>query len=349
MNDLENIVCRTVKKYQMIESGDAIVLGVSGGPDSIAMLHIFSKYHKEWNIQIYVAHIHHGLRENATKDEMYLQEFCKKYDIPLFVKHAKIKEVAQSQKIGIEEAGRKIRYDFFSEVMKQVNANKIAIAHNQNDHVETMIMNCLRGCGINGLKGILEKNGLYIRPLIKASRKEIEGYCKEEKLNPRHDESNDENIYTRNKIRNLVIPYIQKEFNPNIIETMTRLSEIVKEEMEYLDKVAQKSYQEIQEKSVDLEKQKEKKENEKQVCDEGKMATIILNLRQFNCLDIVLRKRICLLAIADTIGDTLGIEKIHIDDVIKLCQNNIGNKYIMPNKRIKVFVKKNKIYFIKAL
>ena len=244
---LEQKILEFVTKYGLIEEGDKIVLGVSGGPDSICMLDIVDKISQEKLIdfEIVVAHINHGLRENAILDEKFVEEFCKEKEIPFFVKHSNIQEIAKEEKKGLEETGREVRYKFFDEIMKKTVSNKIAIAHNLNDKIETIMMNLLRGSGLKGLIGIEEKNGKYIRPLIETAREDIEKYLKENKIEARHDESNDENIYTRNKIRNIVIPYIQKEFNPNIIETINRLSDIVKEEEQYLQNETEKVYRQI--------------------------------------------------------------------------------------------------------
>ena len=145
--------------------------------------------------------------------------------------------MANNNKIGTEEAGRKIRYEFFEQIGIKTNAQKIAIAHNKNDNVETIIMNALRGASISGLKGIQPSNGKIIRPLIECSRDEIEEFCREFNLNPKIDKTNFENIYTRNKIRNIVIPYIKKEFNSNIIETLNRLSYTVRKEDSFIEKI----------------------------------------------------------------------------------------------------------------
>ena len=148
-----------------------------------------------------------------------------------FVKKENVTYLAKQQKKGTEEIGRQIRYEFFNEILTETDSNKIATAHNSNDRAETVILNILRGSGISGLKGIeVMREQKYIRPLIDINRTDIEKYCKENGLNPRYDESNDENIYSRNKVRNIIIPYIKKEFNPNIIKTINRLSAVETEE-----------------------------------------------------------------------------------------------------------------------
>lgn len=281
------------------------------------------------NFKILVCHINHGIRENAKLDEEYVKAFCEKLSVPFFVLHANVLEEAKEKKLGVEETGRIIRYKFFEEIMQKEHFNKIAIAHNKIDNVETIIMNVLRGSGTSGLKGIEAKSGKYIRPLIEISRDEIEAFTA--KYNPRHDESNDENEYTRNKIRNIVIPYVKKEFNPNIVETITRISSISKEETEYLEKVTKEAYKKI---------------CEEEVYNGQNKSTIILDLKAFNLEDKIIRKRIILYSIKEIFGSTKGIEKVHIDDIIKLCSNNIGNKYLTPNKNTKIVIKNKKIYIM---
>ena len=200
-------VIQTIKKYNLINSGDKIVLGVSGGPDSIAMLDILNQLKDEMNFEIYVVHINHNIRgKDADEDEEYVKKFCEKYNIKFFAKKIDVPAIAKNKKIGTEEAGRKVRYEYFEEILKETKSNKIAIAHNKNDKVETIIMHLLRGSGIPGLKGIEPIRGnKFIKPLIECDRQEIEKYCRENNLQPRIDKTNFENEYTRNKIRNIVI------------------------------------------------------------------------------------------------------------------------------------------------
>lgn len=332
---LEQKIFDFVTKYKLVEDGDKIVLGVSGGPDSICMLDILHKVSKKINFKIVVAHINHGLRENAILDEKFVEEFCNQRDIEFFVKHADVAKESKEQKRGLEETGRIVRYDFFDEISEKVGGNKIAIAHNENDNVETVIMNLLRGTGIRGLVGMEKKTKKYIRPLIETKRFEIEAYLAQNNIIARHDESNDENIYTRNKIRNLVLPYIEKEFNPNIVTAFSRLSEIAKEQEEYLDRVTCESYKKICTEEINLTNDYE--------YNKSNNAEIVLDLKMFNTLDKLIQKRIILYSINKIFGTTKCIEKIHIDDIIKLCNNNIGNKYLTPNKNTKIVTKKKQL------
>lgn len=325
---LEEKVLETINKYHLIEKNDHIVLGVSGGPDSTCLFHIFLELQKQIKFTFVVCHINHKIREEADEDEQYVENMCKIHNIPFFVKREQIIDIAKKQKIGTEEMGRKVRYEFFNEILKQQNANKIATAHTKNDLSETVLMNLLRGTGLSGLKGIEPKReNKYIRPLIECEKQEIDEYCKEKRLEPKIDKTNFENIYTRNKIRNKLIPYLKEEFNPNIIESLARMSEIISNEDKYIENLTKKYYNEIFINKSETE--------------------IILDLKKFNNLDLVIKNRIVLYTITTLFNSSAGIEKKHIEDIIKLCGNNIGNKYLIPNKKIKILIKNRKIFFIK--
>ena len=326
INMLKEQVLNTIKKYDLINENDKIICGVSGGPDSICMLDILKDLKEEFKFELIVCHVNHLIREDAISDEDYVVNYCKVNNIKYYVKRIDVKKYADNNKQGTEEAGRNVRYEFFEEILQKEGANKIAIAHNKNDKIETIIMNMLRGSGISGLKGIEPKReNKYIRPLIETERTSIEEYCEEKNLRPRIDKTNFINDCTRNKIRNVVIPYIKNEFNPNIINTMDRLSSIIEEENRYLEKI-----------TIDVfEKLKIKEEK----------GHLVLKLKEFNKQDIVIKKRLILYAINKTIGNVQNIEKVNINDIIKLCEKNIGNKYLMPNKNIKILVNKNQIFF----
>ena len=243
---MKDKILQTIKKYNLIEKGDSIVIGVSGGPDSICLLNILNELKEELNFKIYVAHINHLIRKEADEETEYVKSLCKNIGVECFTKKIDVVKIAKESKMGTEEAGRKIRYDFFEKVLKNTDSNKIATAHNNNDKVETIIMNILRGSGISGLKGIEAiRDQKYIRPLINTDRESIEKYCEENNLEPKIDETNKENIYTRNKVRNVVIPYIKKEFNQNIIKTINRLSIVATEENDYLMKITKQEYANI--------------------------------------------------------------------------------------------------------
>lgn len=335
---VEEQVYNCIKKYNLIEKGDNIIVGVSGGPDSICLLYVLNVLKEKLGITIKVANINHMLRKEADEETRYVEDFCENLGIECFIKKINIEEISKKEKIGTEEAGRNARYEFFNEVANITKANKIATAHNSNDNAETVFLNIIRGSGASGLKGIEPiRENKYIRPLIETSREEIEKYCLENNLKPKIDKTNLESIYKRNKIRNNLLPYIQKEFNPNIVKTINRLSEVVAEENEYMEKITKQTFDKIFIKAETIE------------CKKNKLNTyeqIALDLKKFNSLELVIKRRVILYTISKVCGNTAGIEKVNIDEIIKLCQKNIGNKYLKPNKNIKVLIKNKKIFFI---
>ena len=332
---MEEKILKTIKKYNLISNGDKIVVAVSGGPDSMCLLNILKNLRPKFSTELFVAHINHMIREEADSETEYVKNYCEKNNIKCFIKRANVLEMAKEQKKGTEEMGRIVRYDFFEYVANEVSANKIAIAHTENDNAETILMNLMRGASLEGLKGIEPIRGKYIRPLIECNREEIEKYCEINKLDPKFDKTNNDNTYTRNKIRNLLIPYIKKEFNPNIIETLNRLAVLARQDATYFNKIVKESYADIllYENINNLIENLEKH--------------IILDLKKFNKLEYVKKARVLLYTINKLLGTTKGIEKINIEDMIKLCEKNIGNKYLIPNKNVKIFVKKGKIFFTK--
>ena len=324
---MENFVLDYIKKNNLIRENDKILVAVSGGPDSICLLNILYNIKERLKIELYVAHVNHLIRKEAKSDAEFVKEFCDSKNIEFFYKECDVKEKAQTEKISTEEAGRNARYEFFEEIANKYNINKIAIGHNKNDLAETLIMNILRGTGTQGLKAILNKNGKYIRPLLDVDREKIEEYCEKNNLKPRIDLTNFENNYTRNKIRNIVIPYVKKEFNPNIVETLTRLSQIATEEQDFINLEVEKAYKKIL--------LSEESEN------------IKISGKKFVEIHTAIQKRTILYIINRLFGNTKQIEKKHIEDIIKLINKNIGNKYLTPNKNLKVSIKKGIVEFKK--
>ena len=313
-----NKVKETIQKFDLIDENDKVVVGVSGGPDSLCLLHIL--YTLKYNIV--VCHINHGLRENANIDEKFVADFCDKHGIQYFIKRVNLSDKNTLNGMSTEEAGRKVRYDFFKEIMLKEGASKIATAHNLNDNIETILLNIFRGSGVIGLKGIEANSGKIIRPLIECSREEIETYCRNNDLKPRHDESNDDTKYTRNKVRLELLPYIEKNINSNVSSAVLRMSQIVSEEEDFAEYEINKAYEEIS------------------IIDENK---VVISLKKFNQLHNFLKKRIILKAIYGVLGNTKDIGKVHIDDIVKMCENNIGGKFLTPNKNVRVSILNHKI------
>ena len=233
-----------IKENSMIKNGDKVLVALSGGPDSVCLLHILSELRELLHIEVYAAHVNHCLRgESALKDEAYVEELCKNLNIKCFVKRVDINKISEEQNISTEMAGREERYKFFEELKNEYSLDKIAIAHNANDQAETLIMRALRGTGIEGLVGIKPvRDGIFIRPILILRRKEIEEYCEINNLNPRIDETNLEEIYSRNKIRLKAIPFIEENFNPDIVTTLNRLAYSCSKDVEFIQEEVEKRF-----------------------------------------------------------------------------------------------------------
>jgi len=229
-------VLSTIEKYHMIKKGDRILVGVSGGADSLALLHILVHLQASLSIQVYAAHVNHGLRgDEAKADALFVEEKCREWGVPFFLKEEDVHHLSKVWRISEESAGRVVRYQFFEQVLNEIGGHKIALAHHRDDQAETILHHIIRGTGMKGLQGMSPvRDGKYIRPLLEVSRAEIEEYCRKNKLEFRVDRTNQESCYTRNKIRHLLIPFIAKEFNPNISETLVRMAEILREEEDFL-------------------------------------------------------------------------------------------------------------------
>lgn len=216
-----------VKKHQLISDGDRIIVGVSGGIDSVVLLDILNDYRQPHGLEIAVAHVNYHLRgEESNEDERFVLSLCENYGIPCFVHSVDTHSFMVQHKLSVQVAARNIRYKFYETVKILKNYNKIAVGHNANDNAETVIMNLLRGSGANGLGGIPVRRGDIIRPLLFAERKDIEQYARLKSLSSRLDSSNTKDYYTRNFIRKSLLPQIQERVNPNIINTLNKTAEI---------------------------------------------------------------------------------------------------------------------------
>ena len=220
-----------VAKRNMIQKGDKLVVGVSGGADSICLLFVLMELQKKLAFEMVVVHVNHGLRgESADADEAYVRKVCKEHDITCEVYRENVDLIAKERKQSTEEAGRDVRREAFGHTMEKHGGTKIALAHHMNDSVETFFMNLARGTGIQGMGGIRPIAGVYIRPLLCLERREIEEFLREKNIPYCTDSTNEEDDYTRNRLRNHVIPYLEKEVNARTVahigETMSRLQEL---------------------------------------------------------------------------------------------------------------------------
>lgn len=310
-NNIKDRFLSFIKEKQLIREGDKIVVALSGGPDSVCMLSLLCSIREEINIQIVAAHVNHMLRgEEADGDEEYARNLCKLLNVRFFVKREDISKLAKEKKISLEVAGRLVRYKFFDEILEQLSFNKIAVAHNANDQAETVLMRIMRGTGLEGLGGILvERDNKYIRPILFMNREEIEEYCSDKALNPHIDYTNLEKIYSRNKVRLDILPYMKQNFNPNIIETINRMSQLLQEDNDFIQGEVNKVY-------------------EANCTKHGKSIVIHNDLFKEHSSII---KRVIRKALFNTNNNNLDIEMKHIEDILELSTLGTNKRIDLPN------------------
>ena len=296
---------------KLINTGDKILVALSGGPDSVCLLNLLIEMKGEFNIEVGAAHINHMLRgDEAYADEEYVKRVCELNDIPCFIKRVDINRVSKEKGISSEMAGREERYNFFDEIRTKYLYDKVALAHNANDQAETVLMRLMRGSGLEGLTGIKAKRDeIYIRPILGCDRSEIESYCMEKGLKPRIDKTNLENIYSRNKVRLELIPYIRENFNTDIINTLNRIARLLEKDSEFIQCYVDEA---IEKCCVFNEK-------------------LIIRSELFELKEAILTR-----AIKNSImrfsQKYYNIEMKHIHDIVYLQNNKSGSKISLPNE-----------------
>lgn len=231
-------VLNYIKDNNLLKNGETVICAVSGGADSVCMLHILTEIKKELSLKLCVAHLNHGLRGlDADRDEHFVKELAEHYGLPFYSKKTDVYALSQELKVSCEEAGRIARYDFFDELKTSLNADKIATAHNADDNIETVLMRLVRGTDLKGLTGIPVCNDSdVIRPVLCLKRCEIEDHIKCNGLGFVTDSTNFENDFSRNKIRNIIIPFLKKEFNENFQDVFLSEIETFSEANNYIEK-----------------------------------------------------------------------------------------------------------------
>ena len=321
VNNIINIVKNNIVENSLVKKGDKIVVAVSGGPDSMCLLDTLYRLKDELEFSILVAHVNHGIRIESDLEKEYVEKYCKERNIPFFYLKVDVPKLSKEKKISEETCGRMVRYDFFEKVRLENNADLIAVAHNLNDNIETILLNQIRGCGLKGLIGMDFKFNNIIRPLLTIEKKDILVYNNELELHPCFDKTNEEDIYLRNKIRLQLIPYL-KELNPNFVTNISRMRNILKEDNDFIEEYT----------NIVFDKVIIKIDNSK----------IVFDFSKFMNEHKSIQKRIIRKIIEKKISNLDGIENIHVLDIIKLLNNNIkGKKYIIGNKFTIEIIKKN--------
>jgi len=315
-------VKKTIREYKLLERNDKILVAYSGGVDSTVLFHLLLELREEWSFELFLAHFNHMLRLKAEEDEKFVRRMSREYSLPLFVRREDIRAYARSRALNIEEAGRKLRYDFLKKKAREIGGAKVATGHTMTDQAETFLMRLLRGSGPRGLSGIFPVvEGIIVRPLIQVKREDIEAYLKKKGLEFCIDESNTDRRYLRNRIRLDLLPYIKENFEPKIMTRLSRIASIIREEDSFLERIAKEKAQ----RSI------LKRDNQ-----------IYLDHKSLSSLSRALRRRIVRDFISMLRGDLRGISFEDVESILSL-----GEGKEFPLKRNIVLRRENGQIFVK--
>lgn len=320
-------VLKNIYDYNLIEKGDTVLIGVSGGIDSISLLNVLLDIKKCICFKILVIHVNHQLRgEESDMDEIFVKNFCKRHELECIVKRENVQKISKALKMTIEEAARKLRYDVFFKEAQRFLKFKIALAHNSSDQVETILMNILRGTGMEGLTGMDFKREQVIRPFLDISRREIEQYVKINNLDFRFDSSNNSLVHTRNCVRLELIPFIKEKLGLDISQSILRLSSIIYDENEFLKEYCCNVYSTI----VSFEQEGE----------------IKIKTKEFLNLHLAIKKRLVRHIVERLKGNLKDIESVNINQVLDFIEQGKTNKRINLPRNIVVFKGYEEVVFL---
>lgn len=313
MNAIVKKVKEYISKHQMIVAKDTVVAGISGGADSVCLLFVLQEIRKELPFHLVVVHVNHGIREEAGLDAEYVESLCRRMEIPFYLYERNVKEIAVQEGLSEEEAGRQVRYAAFEEVLEKElscqtseGCGRIAVAHNQNDRAETMLFQLFRGSGLKGLAGIRPVRENIIRPILCLKREEIEEFLQEKGISYCIDFTNEEDTYTRNKIRHHVLAPAIDQVSCKTVEHMAATADILLEAEDYLEEETKKAY------AACVKEQKE---------------GLAVEVEAFRKLHPYLQKQVVFASIQSIVFSRKDITSVHIRDVLELFEKE-GNRQI---------------------
>ncbi len=319
-----------ITQHQMIQPKETVLVGVSGGVDSLALLYALHTLRNQLNCHLHIAHLDHGFREDSADDAAYVAEQADRLDLPISRDRIDVPQLIRDQKLSAEMAARRARYQFYEQISERIGATKIALGHHRGDQSETVLMNLLRGAGASGLKGMLPvRAGKFIRPLLAFSRKEIEDYVAQLGLRPRCDTTNSQLDYLRNRVRLELIPSLERGYNSNVQNALNQTAELLQAESDYLEAVAYDAFQ---------------------VCRTAscRSDTVILDRCLFREYHLALRRRILRLAVAAVFGEVRDLYFNHFESMLILIDREVPNSVLdLPNGGVfrraynRVFIQKS--------
>ncbi len=314
---LEQRVLSFMREQDLVPDRKRLLVAVSGGPDSVCMLHVLFKLQEELGIRLHVAHLNHGLRgAESEADAQYVAGLTHKLGIPATIEQRDVGEYHAQHHVSLEEAAREVRYTFLAEVALSVKAEQVAVGHTVNDHVETILMHLIRGSGTRGMQGLKpinlwqsSGNSLtIIRPLLQISREETTGYCRKHRLMPHIDTSNLSLPTLRNRIRHQLLPLLQS-YNPQVAEALLRNARIVSNDLDYLDREIELLWDDI-------------------VRTRGN--TLVLGKKEFLTLHPALKRHLLRAGIEKLLGNLMDIEARHIEDILDASTKSAGKRIDLP-------------------
>ncbi len=339
-----------IRKENMIQKGDHILAGVSGGADSVCLLVLLHSLMDELSFKLSVLHVNHGIRQEASEDADYVKTLCDNYKVPFYLEEIDVPGMTRELSIGEEEAGRLARYDLFYKKMDEIGAGKLAVAHNMNDQAETFIMNLARGSGLRGLSGIRAVRDKIIRPLLMTSREDIEAYLQDQNILFKTDATNLEDDHTRNRIRHHILPYMTRDINSETLSHISRAAAELSYAQEYIESQAAKWLEdngfgmdkdERSDKTIELNKataytttelnatiehSKDLELNKNAGNDEGMHSSYRLSLQGYRSQPYIIRKYIIMKLLDLVTMHRKDITQAHIEAADRLCMDKAGSK-----------------------
>ncbi len=312
MNEYIAKMKKTIEDHQLISQGDHLVVGLSGGVDSVALLGLLIELKGFYELSIHPMYVHHNLRLDANDEVLFCRNLCEKLDLQCEVVYVDVPKVVEKTKKSEEEVARNLRYEALKNYKNHIGAHAIAIAHHKEDQGETIIHRFLRGTGGLGLIGMAYKTEELIRPLLDFSKEDLIAFVESKHYSHVTDESNMNTKYTRNKIRHSLIPYLEENFNPNLTNNLVRMSHILSEDESYMDSEALKAYEDVSVITQDLAVKSEMTQD------------VTLNIDKLSAYPKAIIRRVIRMAIEGYKGDLKNIEYAHIERIIQLLNQQSG-------------------------
>lgn len=304
-----DIVKGWINSHDLIKPGSRILAACSGGPDSLALVHMLNSLKEEYSFSLAVAHVNHMFRPEAGEEAEYVAAFSASLGLACYVTSIDVAAYAAANKLSSQQAARLLRYQYLRSVADKLGGAQIATGHHRDDQVETVLINLLRGAGSGGLRGMQPENGGIIRPLLAVSRQDVETYCSEQGLQPRYDSSNFKTHYLRNRVRLKLLPTLEADYNPAIRDALWRLSELAGDEHEYLSQEAAKLWTSVTEASDRL----------------------IINSKALAGLHKALQREFIRQVIEKKRGVLTGISYTHVENLLTMALNGtVGSVLTLP-------------------